>query len=76
MSLFDIFHASDIKKENERLNKILQDMGAADAVEVKKRIESLKAEEERYLKDINLMKMESDKQKKQLTDEISQLQTE
>jgi len=56
MAFTDIFNASDIKKENERLKaenenlkKILTYIGAPEIINVKKRLKELKIEEEQYL---------------------------
>lgn len=48
MAFVDIFKTSDIKKENEELKKIIEEIGANDVISVKKRIESLKLEEQEY----------------------------
>ena len=39
MSILDIFNASAIKKENERLMKLINEIGAGDAVAIKQKIE-------------------------------------
>lgn len=48
MNIFDIFKASAIKRENEQLHALINEMGARDAVAVKKKI----AEYEQALKKI------------------------
>jgi len=39
MSLFDVFRVGEIKKENENLHSIINEMGAGDVITVKKKIE-------------------------------------
>lgn len=50
MKLQDIFNASRIKKENEKLNALIHEMGAGDAVVLKRKIEELSKEQEDILK--------------------------
>ncbi len=63
MSLKDIFNASKIKSENEKLHKLFNDIGASDAIEVNKKIEQQKnlieqlLEKEKELQ-LNLKKLE------------------
>jgi hypothetical protein len=83
MPLSDIFNASNIKNENiqlrdenEKLKKLIQDLGATDAIEIRKRMETLKIEEQRYTDELNKVKLEADTKKKQFSDEINKLEFE
>lgn len=63
MGFGDIFNISKIKKENEQLHKLFNDIGASDAIEVNKKIEQQKNLIKQLLKEekelqINLKKLE------------------
>lgn len=51
MSILDIFKAPSIKRENEKLLSIINDMGAGDAVTVKNKIEEYENTKERIQKE-------------------------
>jgi hypothetical protein len=53
MGIFDIFRFKEFKTENEKLNLIINKMGAGDAITVSNEIAKLKQEQELLLKKIN-----------------------
>lgn len=80
MGISDIFKASKIKEENDKLKEVFDEIGANDIIKVKERIESLKKEEEALIKKKHsildeISQVESDLQvkKKQNQDEITKL---
>lgn len=66
MGLLDIFKASAIKRENERLNNLINELGAGDAIHIKAKI----AEFESDLGIINQRKSDLEKTISSLNDEI------
>lgn len=47
--LLDVFGSSEVKKENERLKALIEQIGASDAIEIQNHIELLRAEENNYV---------------------------
>lgn len=62
MSIIDIFKASSIKRENKRLNDLIQEIGATDAISVKRKID-----------DLNVLLENTEKKKNGLEKEILNL---
>ena len=56
MSLFDAFKSGAFKKENQKLLSIIEEMGAGDAVSVRRKIEEYAGELNSLLADIEKRK--------------------
>lgn len=76
MALSDIFQSSEIKKENEKLKKILIELGATDAIAIKEQIEKLTAEAERKQSAIEKIKLEYHQIKNTHLHEINKLESD
>lgn len=70
MGIKDIFNASSIKKENEKLHLLINEMGAGDALTVKNKIDSL--EKEKYILENEINKLNTSKQTLETTIENKQ----
>ncbi|MCZ7555765.1 MAG: DUF4041 domain-containing protein [Bacteroidia bacterium] len=72
MSFKDIFNASSIRKENERLQKFIEEVGAGDALKLKSKIEEMEIE----LKRISEKNVILQSEMHQIEKEISQKKSE
>jgi len=55
--ILDVFGSSEVKKENERLRALIEQIGASDAIGVQNHIEQLRAEENNYVaRNIEILK--------------------
>lgn len=73
MGIQDFFNASKIKKENERLNDLINQMGAGDAITVKNKIEGLSKEQDQITVNINNLRNEQNKLKNEISEKKEQI---
>jgi hypothetical protein len=73
MGLQDIFNASKIKKENENLSALINEMGAGDAVIVKKKIDELSKERDDIAEHNTKLRDEQKRLENELAEKKSQV---
>lgn len=76
MGIADFLKGSDYRKENEELKKVLDEIGAQDVLSVKKKIDSLKQDEQELYKKINSLKQDISNLENSIEDKKRQAKNE